>query len=153
MPLSRKRRLPLVRESDASGRTLEIYQEIKEALGVPHVNLIFQAYGAHPNVLELLWKLLRPALETTEFFNFSSRIGAEGYTRVHNYFPVPDLSKQISEAHFSVGAQHELARVVDLFHYNNPLLLVTAATLLQAFEDGPSGRRSSSRAAQHTVFL
>jgi hypothetical protein len=42
--------------------------------------------------------------------------------------------------------------VVDLFHYNNPLLLLIAAALLQAFEDGPSGHRSSSRALPHPVF-
>jgi hypothetical protein len=152
MPLSRKRRLPLVREGDATGRTLEIYQEIKGSLGVPHVNVIFQAYGAHPKFLDLSWKLLRPTIETREFFLCAERIRGEAYTAIHNYFSVPDLCSDIREVHFSAGAQHELTDVVELFHYNNPLLLLIAAVQLQAFEDGPSRQRTAQAEANHPVF-
>jgi hypothetical protein len=148
MPLSRKRRLPLLRESDATGRTLEIYKEIKRALGVPHVNLIFQAYGAHPRVLELIWEGMQPCVATAEFFNSDARIGAEAYTRIHNYFRVIGLS----EANFSGDTRQDIAGVVDLFHYNNPLLLLITATQLQAFENGPAGSRSPSASPQHPVF-
>lgn len=153
MPLSRKRRLPLLREADASGRTLEIFQEIKTALGVPHVNVIFQAYGAYPRFLESMWKTLRPAVETQNFFHHADRLRAEAYTRTHNYFPVPDLCSSIRDIHFSAGAQHELTDVVELFHYNNPLLLLIAALQLQAFEDGPTQRRSAATGAEHPVIL
>lgn len=152
MPLSRKRRLPLVRETDASGRTLEIYREIKEALGVPHVNLIFQACGAYPRFLDLMWKALRPAVETPQFFQHADRLGAEAYTRVHNYFLIPDLCSSIREIQFSSGAQHELTDVVELFHYNNPLLLLITGLLLQAFEDGPTLRRSAPTGTAHPVI-
>src|SRR6185437_3095508 len=87
MPLSRKRRVPMVKESEATGRTLEIYQEIKSALGVPHVNLFYQAYGAHPRFLELHWKLMRPAIQTREFFRFSERLGAEATRAFTTIFP------------------------------------------------------------------
>jgi hypothetical protein len=152
MPLSRKRRLSVVREGDASGRTLEIYQEIKSSLGVPHVNVIFQAYGAHPRFLDMMWKLLKPAIETREFFSCADRLRAEAYTRAHNYFSVPDLCDRVREIHFSSGAQHELTDAVELFHYNNPLLLLIAALLLQAFEDGPAQERSAEMGADHPVF-
>ena len=152
MPSSRKRRLPLVREADATGRTLEIYQEIKTALGVPHVNLIFQAFGAHPRFLELMWKYLRPAVETREFFLKADRLGAEAYTRMHNYFSVPDLCTHIRQIQFSSGAQHELTGVVELFHYNNPLLLLIVATQLQEFEDGPVKHWTAENGADHPVF-
>lgn len=152
MALSRKRRLPLVREADASGRTLEIFQEIKGALGVPHVNVIFQAYGAYPRFLDSMWKTLRPAVETQDFFYHADRLRAEAYTRVHNYFLVPDLCSSIRNIHFSVGAQHELTDVVELFHYNNPLLLLIVALQLQAFEDGPTHRRIATTSAEHPVI-
>jgi Halocarboxylic acid dehydrogenase DehI len=153
MPSSRKRRLPLVCEADATGRTLEIYQEIKSALGVPHVNLIFQAYGAHPEFIDLMWKLLRPAVETRDFFVKADRLGAEAYTRMHNYFSIPDLCTHIRQIQFTTGAQHELTGVVDLFHYNNPLLLLIAALQLQAFEDGPSRPWSAETGGDHPVFM
>jgi len=152
MPLSRKRRLPLVREADASGRTLEIYHEIKAALGVPHVNPIFQAYGAFPRFLDLMWKTLRPAVETREFFQNAERLRAEAYTRAHNYLLIPDLCSSIREIQFSSGAQHELTDVVELFHYNNPLLLLITALQLQAFEDGPAQKRSAATGAEHPVI-
>lgn len=152
MPLSRKRRLSLVSETDASGRTLEIYQEIKVALGVPHVNVIFQAYGAYPAALEAIWNALRPCVETSEFFRCAERLRGEAYTRTHNYFAVPDLCATIQQVHFSTGAQHELTDVVELFHYNNPLLLLIVALQLQAFEDGPAVARTAERNANHPVF-
>ena len=152
MPLSRKRRLSLVREADASGRTLEIYREIKTSLGVPHVNLIFQAYGAYPRFLDLMWKALQPAVETREFFQHADRLGAEAYTRTHNYFLIPDLCSSIRDIQFSTGAQHELTDVVELFHYNNPLLLLIAAMQLHAFEDGPTQRRTAATGTPHPVI-
>jgi hypothetical protein len=152
MPSSRKRRLPLVCEADATGRTLEIYQEIKSALGVPHVNVIFQAYGAYPRFLDVMWKLMRPVVETHEFFSKAERLGAEAYTWMHNYFSIPDLCDHIRQIHFSTGAQHELSDVVELFHYNNPLLLLIAAVQLQAFEDGPVKQRSAEVGVDHPVF-
>jgi Halocarboxylic acid dehydrogenase DehI len=152
MPLSRKRRLSLVREADASGRTLEIYQEIKAALGLPHVNVMFQAYGAYPAALDAIWNALRPCVETQEFFRCAERLRGEAYTRTHNYFAVPDLCASIQQVHFSTGAQHELTDVVELFHYNNPLLLLIAAVQLQAFEDGPALTRTADGNADHPVF-
>lgn len=142
-----------MREADASGRTLEIFQEIKAALGVPHVNLIFQAYAVYPRFLDLMWQKLRPAAETREFFQHADRLRAEAYTRTHNYFIIPDLCSSIRDIHFSTGAQHELNDVVELFHYNNPLLLLIAAMLLQAFEDGPPHPRSAATGAEHPVIL
>lgn len=153
MPSSRKRRLPLVSEADATGRTLEIYQEIKAALGVPHVNVLFQAYGAQPRFLEVMWNLLRPSVGTREFFSKADRLRAEAYTWMHNYFSIPDLCEQIREVHFSPGAQHELTDAVELFHYNNPLLLLVAAIQLQAFEDGPAKHWTAETGADHPVFL
>ena len=152
MPLSRKRRLILLREADASGRTLEIFQEIKAALGVPHVNLMFQAYGAYPKFLDAMWKAMRPAVETREFFDHADRLRGEAYTRAHNYFVIPDLCSSIRDIQFTTGAQHELTDVVELFHYNNPLLLMIAALQLQAFEDGPTQRRSAATGAEHPVI-
>jgi len=152
MPLSRKRKLSYVREGDASGRTLEIYQEIKETLGVPHLNALFQAYGAYPRFLDLMWTSLRPALDTREFFAHSDRLRAEAYTAMHNYFAVPDLDSRIRQIQFSTGAQYELAGVVDLFQYNDPLLLLIAAVQLQAFEDGPTHVRAAKNEADHPIF-
>lgn len=150
----------LVPEAQATGRVAEIYQEIKQALGVPHVNLIFQAYGAYPLFLEMHWKAFRPLLATSEFFSLAQRLRADAYTRMHNYFKIPDLCEQMTELSFSVGARHELEQVVELFHYNNPPLLLLIAAQLEAFdkrlggkdETGEAGTPKKGAAATHPIF-
>src|SRR5947207_6859293 len=76
----KKHKLHLVREAEADGRTLTIFEEIKQALGIPYVNMMFQAFASFPEFFELFWQTLKPVLATREFFAFSERIGAEGYT-------------------------------------------------------------------------
>jgi hypothetical protein len=152
MPLSRKRRMPLLREADATGRTLAIYQEMKAALGLPHVNLLFQAFGAHPALLEFQWQTIRPMVETREFFNAAECLRAEAYTQVHNYFTVPDTRERLSTERFPRESFAEVAKVVDLFHYNNPLLLVIVGAQFMALEETPASPRTGAGPAPHPVF-
>src|SRR5947209_996951 len=149
---SRKHKLHLVREHEADGRIAEIYAEIRETLGIPHVNVLFQAFASFPEFFELYWKALKPALETQEFFSFSERLGAEAYTRVHNYFSVPDLGSKVAEMDFSRGAQNELGEAVNLYHYNYPALLLICALLVQAFENPGSPRKKGTKPAVHPVY-
>src|SRR5258706_12662783 len=94
-----------VAEVDARGRTREIYGEIKDALGVPHVDVVFQAYGAYPEFLELLWTSARPALRTQDFFVLAERLRADAYTRPPSYLAVPDFRAHIAWLPFTEGAQ------------------------------------------------
>jgi hypothetical protein len=150
MPL-KKGKPVFMREHQADeGRQL-IFQQIKEALGVPHVNLVFLAYAAHPKFLEMWWRAAKPILESQEFFTLSERVRAEAYTRMHNYFSVPDLCASMTDLSFTVGARHELTDVVDLFHYNDAPLLLLLAAQMQAF-DKPVGGKRESTPATHPVY-
>ncbi len=152
MPWRKGNKLKVVPEAEAQGRIAEIYREIKEALGVPHVNVIFQAYAVYPEFLERFWGAARPVLQTREFFQLADRIGAEAYTRMHNYFGIPDLCAEMTRRGLSEDARQELTQTVELFHYNNPPLLLLAAAQLQAFESriGHDGRGTAS--PEHPVF-
>lgn len=151
-PVKRQRRIALVPESEAQGQVLEIYQEIKAALGVPSVGLLFQAYGPYPKFLELHWQAIKPMLGTAEFFQFAERLRAEAYTRAHNYFAVPDFCEEIKEMQLTPGARQELTETVELFHYNNPLLLLIVTAQMHAFDDFPVAERQSSGPAVHPEF-
>jgi halocarboxylic acid dehydrogenase DehI len=148
----KKHKLRLVKEGEAQGRTAEIYDEIRETMGTPAVNMMFQAFASLPEFFELFWKSAKPTLETQEFFSFSERLGAEAYTRVHNYFPVPDLRTKIAEMRFSPGAQSEILQVVDLYHYNYAVLLLLSGALEQAFENPGSAHSQGTRPALHPMF-
>lgn len=145
----KKQKLRLVTESEADKATSEIYAEIKHALGIPYINPMFQAYAAYPAYFRLLWNALQPALETREFFSAAQRIAAESYTRVHNYLPVPDLNRKIQEMDFSEGAQEELKDVIDLYLYNNSVLLLICAAQMQAFENPTANTRPATGPAEH----
>ncbi len=145
----KKQKLRLVPESEADEATLEIYAEIKHALGIPYINPMFQAYAAYPEYFRLLWNALVPALETREFFSAAERIAAESYTRVHNYLSVPDLSRKVKEMDFSLGAQEELKDVTDLYLYNNSVLLLICAAQMQAFENPSASARPATEPAEH----
>lgn len=139
-------------EGEAEPPVRRVYQEVREALGVPLVGSLHQAWGAYPRFLELHWNAVRPALDCGRFFQLGERLRADAYTRMHNYFRIPDLCRTTEAAQLSSGARHELTRVADLFHYLDPLLLLIASAQLQAFA-APVGRGCDQhRAADHPVF-
>ena len=142
-----KGKLTLVRESEASGRTSQVFAEVKAALGMPYVSLLYKAYAAYPKFLDLHWQAFKPVVETQEFFDLAGRLRAEAYTRMHNYFRLPDLCAQLTEESFSPGAQHELTRLIETLHASNAPLLLLAAAALQAF-DKPIGRERKTHPAQ-----
>ncbi len=138
-------RLRGVAERDASGRTREIYQDIKHVLGIPRVGPIFEAYAVYPVFLEMHWTCFRPIVDSQEFFALGDRLRADAYTRVYGYFAVPDLRTSMHAAGISSTDQEEICGVIELFNYANPMLLLIAAAQLQAFE-GPVGQPQSPTA-------
>jgi len=145
----KRQKLRMVPEAEAQGDVLEIYSEIKQALGLPYINPMFQALGSYPKYFRIFWDALRADLETREFFSLAQRIAAEAYTRVHNYLNVPDLSQRVNELGFSTGAQEELRDVIDLYLYNNSVLLLIVAAEMQGFENPNASPRPASAPAEH----
>ncbi len=152
MPWRKGNKLKVVREEEAQGRIAEIYREAKETLGAPHVNVVFQAYAVYPEFLERFWEAAKPLMQSREFFGLAERIGAEAYTRMHNYFVIPNLCAEMVARGVSFDARQELTGTVDLFHYNDPPILLLTAAQLQAFEScvGHAGRRTPP--AERPVF-
>jgi hypothetical protein len=144
-------RLPMVSEAQAQGRTREIYAEIREALGLAHVNLLFQAYGGYPEFLDVFWRTFKPIIASGQFFEVGERLRAYAYTDMHNYFEVPDLCLEMTGLKFSEGAREELTEVTDMFLYTDPLMLLITVTLIQALE-GPVGAAVEAKRAEHPVF-
>lgn len=140
----KRHKLIAVKESQAEGETAEIYSEIKQSLGIPHVNMVFQVFAGFPRFLPLFWNAAQSMLGTREFFSGADRLGAEAYTRMHNYFAVPDFRGRIEELQFSPGAERELRDVVDLYHYNYPILLLLCAAQMQAFENPETSVRPAT---------
>ena len=127
-------KLLLLREKEAQGRTLEIFEEMKQALGIPFVPVLYRALAAHPEFLDQHWKAFSSLASHQQFFQFADRLRGEAYTRMHNYFQIKDLCEPLTEMSFSEGAKHQLGDVIELFNYVNPLLLVIVSAQLFALE-------------------
>lgn len=132
--VEKRGKLLLVREKEASGRTSEIFGEVRQALGIPFVPVFYQALAAHPEFLEQHWRAFSSTVASSQFFQLGDRLRGEAYTRMHNYFQISDLCEPLTEMSFSEGAKHQLGDVIDLFNYTNPLLLVIVSAQLLAFE-------------------
>lgn len=142
-----------VREQDAPPEVRAIYDDLRQTLGLPHVNVVFQVYANSPTFLQLQWKMLRPVVESQQFFDAAERLRADAYTRIHNYFDIPDFCGELDSLRFTSGAKQEVTEVIELFDYNDALLLLLIATQQQAF-DGPVGDASAKPkpVTSHPVF-
>ncbi|MFB3812548.1 MAG: halocarboxylic acid dehydrogenase DehI family protein [Terriglobales bacterium] len=120
---------------------------MKEALGLPNVGVVHQAFAVYPDFLKLHWRIFRPVTESQQLFDLADRLRADAYTRIFTYLDVPDLGLQDP----SMG--RELMRVTELSQYQNSLLLLIAAAQYQAFE-GPVGSPVAPDrvAARHPLF-
>lgn len=152
MPWRRGNKLKFVRGKDAQGRTAEIYEDIKSTLGVPLVNVMYQAWAAYPAFLDLHWRAVKPALESQQFYRLGDRLRADAYTRTHNYFSIPDLCHQVEDLRFSTGAREELAEAVELFHYSDALLMLIVCAQLQAFDTHSTRPWEAAAPALRPVF-
>ena len=139
MPWKKGNRLRFVPEEIADPATRQIYSHLKRALGVPALRLFYPALGVYPEFLNLHWELMKPVLESQQFFDCAGRLRADAYTRAHNYYRIPDICASLSEARLSVAARQELTATIDLFHHRDSLLLLLFSAQIQAME-GPTGR-------------
>lgn len=142
----------MVREQEASPEVHSIYEELKEALGLPQVNIVFQAYAAFPVFFRVQWERFKPVLQSQQFFQVTERLRADAYTRTHNYFDIPDFCEYVDSLKFSVGAKHELKETTELFDYNDPLLFLITSAQQQAFEGPVGSGQKPTPAISHPVF-
>src|SRR5690242_16445106 len=98
-------KVKLVSAEEADDDTRALYRRVEQTLGVPAIPLFLPALAAFPNFLAVMWQALHPAIETPEFFHAAQRLRADAYTRIYNYFAVPDLCERVTELRFSAGAR------------------------------------------------
>ena len=148
MRWKRGNRLRLIGEGEAPPRTREIFDEVRQSLGVPTVPALYQAYAVFPQFLEIHWNAFRPAIRSRQFFSLGARLAAESYTRAHSYLDVGSLTVSdgaVPPPHLSIG------QVFDYYQFLDPLLLLITSAQMQAFE-GPVGRNGVAEATLHPLF-
>lgn len=151
MRWKRGHRLKLVGDSEASGRTREIFREVRQSLGTPAVPMLYRAYAVCPKFLEIHWEAFRPAVRSRRFFLLGARLAAESYTRVHNYCDVPPLPRR--EASRDAAAGLSISQALDYYQYLDPLLLLITAAQMQTFEEPIGQPLGDVEPALHPEFI
>lgn len=128
--------VPLLPLSEATGRVLEIYRDLQQVFGVPHVSSFFQHLGTRPRFLDRYWSVMGPIAGTEAFFSGAQRLRADAYTRVHAHFQIPDLKSEINRQQFSFGACEELRDCINFFYHSVPMSLLLSATLSKSLAGG-----------------
>lgn len=115
-----------VAEHEAEGEIERVYHEIRQTLRVTGVNLLFRKW-AGDGLLPVIWKALRPGVETRAFERAADRLRVEAAQAALALEPLgPSLLTAVGESQaFHIGS------ALDLYHYINPKLLLIAAMTRQ----------------------
>jgi hypothetical protein len=116
--------LPDIMPEEADERIRPVYEDLKQVLRVPFVNLIFRTLVNYPDYLVPAWERLRPVLRTRAFEQAADELRAGALPE-----PAPDAPGMDWK---SIGELDRIRAFNDTTHYVLPKLLLVAVALDQA---------------------
>jgi hypothetical protein len=135
--------IQLLRENEATDeRAREAFRDIKNALRVPIVTLIFQAWAAVPRFLDIVWRRLRPNVLSQSFAELADRLGADVQAGTMQW----GVGNHAAALRGRAVSEAEIARmreVIELFAQVNPKLAILASAVDQALAGTPVGGAGS----------
>jgi hypothetical protein len=131
--------IALVRESEATDeRVREAFRDIKNALRVPIVTLLFQAWAAVPRFLDLTWRRLRPNVLTVEFAELATKVGNHVRAQTASWH-IADHAAQLRSRAVSEAEIARMREIIELFAEVNPKLAILATAVEAALGGHPVG--------------
>lgn len=132
--------LPDIMPEQASSQVAPIYEDIKQTLRVPLVNLIFRTLANYPDYLEQLWKHFSPALRSSSFEHEADNLREKALLEYSFQEETLDLQ--------GVEDQEKLKAFNDTIFYVLPKLLLVTTLFDEATFRGISERRGRGQAAE-----
>jgi hypothetical protein len=121
-----KDRMPEIREADAPPEVAEIYREIREATGLPLVNLAWRHMAALPGVLPWIWDIVGPAYRSGEVAQVASGLRAPA----SDLALVPLRDDEMERAGLDQPARQLLADLLEAYNRGNTQNLIGWSALL-----------------------
>ena len=141
------RTYPAVAEAEATGATAELFAEIRCALGVPVVNLIWRHLATWPGGLEWAWGAVAPLYR-------SGAAGREGAALLRA-LPLPDAPgwsrADLRAAGVDEAAERTVRRVLDSYDRSNAMNLVALTALARRLRDGGDSEARGAAPAETGV--
>jgi hypothetical protein len=129
-------------ERDATGRTKEIYEEMKRLGAVPMVALIFRHFATLPGALEWTWDSIGPAWRTGTLQEAAWRVAREA--KLEAIAPVSRAALRalgVDEA-----GEREIHVVLDAYNLANPENMLTILCMLRLLGGATAARPLPARA-------
>lgn len=135
--------IPAVAESDARGETAALFADIRSALGVPVVNLVWRHLATMPGALDWAWSAIGPL--------YRSGAAAREGGALLAALPLPARPAwsrdELRAAGVDEAAEREVVIVLDSYHRSNAMNLVALTTLRRALERPADARPAAVVAA------
>lgn len=129
--------LPEIRESDATGTIAGLYAEIRAAIGVPMVNLVFRNMATVLGCLDWAWAHLRPLYASGHVAAAAANITADPALRDVIHLPQ-------SFAATSVLSHRDIAAVGAAYAHANPMNLLGLFVIQRLLDETAPARSRSA---------
>jgi hypothetical protein len=139
-------RIRLVDETQADRQTIEAYELITRKMRVPRVPLFFRALAGEKALLAC-FQALRPAIRLRAFEEAADELRAKA-VRAAVELGCPLIETQLEWAGYDLDEIDEIRGQVNVFHYQDPKILLYSAVLWEALHDIAGGGRETPRATQ-----
>ena len=124
--------IPAVSEADARGDVHRLFEDIRQVLGVPVVNLIFRHLATLPGCLGWSWGVLRPLYASGQVAEAADRLGTS--------LPLPTVGPGSRESlrrdGVDAGGERAIGRILDSYNRSNAMNLVALTGLLDWLRSG-----------------
>ncbi len=126
--------LHLVKPNEALLQVQRTYQEIQNALGIPWVPAVFQAYAAYPAFLELIWQRLGPVAQTKQFLEDALDIAEEACRQMAQIYQPGYSDSEVVQRLLAHGSREQIRHTLRAFEYGNPQLLILNKAVIEALD-------------------
>src|SRR5207253_10725777 len=115
-----------------------LLDDIQDTMGIPWPPANWLSYAWYPDVMQLFWRRLKPAVDTESFLRDALNITEHTYREAARWYR-PNYQATLTD--------EERARIqweLDAFEFGNPQLLMQQAALSRVFRSDAAGRDGPS---------
>ena len=146
-------------ERDAPPAIAALYAEMREALEMPLVNLIYRHFATHAGFLPWAWSVVRPLAASGALQSLAQRLCGRVQDRVAPHAPAPLNDNMLKQHGLDAAAACAIGEFIEFYNRGNCMNVLVMKLLLKTLDEPsakgaqtaeqPRSARRSARAAVH----
>jgi short-subunit dehydrogenase len=141
--------IQVVQKTDTPPEVKACLSDIQDTMGIPWKPANWENYATYPEVMQLFWQRLKPAVGTEAFLRNSIAIAERAILEVNHWYQPDRIDLSPSE-------RQQIQRELNAFTFGNPQLLIQQVALSRALQgeivgrDGKAEPRHGASPYRHT---